>query len=249
MYTTTVQVMFYVMNVVLPILLLSLMNCLVFLLPVDSGEKMTVSVTVFLSFAVFMSLINDSLPQNSDSLCLFSAYVAVQMFLSVCSIVMAATIVFLHGKDREESSASLSSSSSASSMPGGHEESKDSGTRLSSVLLFNTSQETVSVDGFVSDSPSVPGRNSFHNGRTKEDAARTFSVQANGQGGAGARRDLHHWGSLSPRLALHLLTKVKYLAPRERHLLTRTLDKTCFVITVITNLVSCLTFLLLMVAT
>nr|KAG5705344.1 hypothetical protein BaRGS_011116 [Batillaria attramentaria] len=70
------KVLFYVVNVVMPIVLLSLMNCLVFLLPVESGEKMTVSVTVFLSFAVFMSLINDSLPQNSDSLCLFSAYIA-----------------------------------------------------------------------------------------------------------------------------------------------------------------------------
>ncbi|XP_076469984.1 neuronal acetylcholine receptor subunit alpha-7-like [Babylonia areolata] len=61
------KVTFYILNMILPMLLLSLMNCLVFLLPEDSGEKMTVSVTMFLSFAVFLSLINTSLPQNSDT--------------------------------------------------------------------------------------------------------------------------------------------------------------------------------------
>ena len=83
---------------------------------------MTVSVTVFLSFAVFMSLINDSLPQNSDSLCLFSVYVAVQMFLSACSIAMAAVIVFIFSKAKneakEDESANHASSPSNGSVKG-----------------------------------------------------------------------------------------------------------------------------------
>ena len=123
-YTFTLKrkVLFYVVNIILPILLLSLMNCLVFLLPVDSGEKMMVSVSVFLSFAVFMSFINDSLPRNSDSLCLFSVYVAVQMFLSACSIAMAAVIVFIFSKAKNEAkddeSANHASSPSDGSVKG-----------------------------------------------------------------------------------------------------------------------------------
>ncbi|XP_076469982.1 acetylcholine receptor subunit alpha-L1-like [Babylonia areolata] len=61
------KVVFYVLNMIVPVLLLSLMNCLVFLLPAESGEKMTVSVTTFISFELFFSFINDSLPQNSDT--------------------------------------------------------------------------------------------------------------------------------------------------------------------------------------
>ncbi|XP_076469986.1 acetylcholine receptor subunit alpha-type acr-16-like [Babylonia areolata] len=100
-YTLERKVTFYVLNMILPVSLLSLLNCMVFVLPVECGEKMTVSVTVFLSFTVFLSLINNSLPQNSDSVCLFSVYVTVQMFMSVCFIVMGACIVFIYGQDKD----------------------------------------------------------------------------------------------------------------------------------------------------
>ncbi|KAL8596822.1 hypothetical protein ACOMHN_027151 [Nucella lapillus] len=118
-FTLKRKVTFYVFNMILPICLLSLTNYLVFLLPVESGEKMTVSVTIFLSFAVFLSLINNSLPPNSDSVCLFSVYVAIQMSLSVCFIVMAACIVFIYEQDTDVSTPCGTLKSPGSTMPGG----------------------------------------------------------------------------------------------------------------------------------
>nr|KAG5707991.1 hypothetical protein BaRGS_025129 [Batillaria attramentaria] len=108
-FTLQRKVLFHVMQILLPIVLLSLMNCLVFLLPVESGEKMTVSVTVFLSFAVFMSVIAASLPQNSDSVCLFGVFVAVQMLFSVCSIVMAIVTVIVFDTDDQLASGPIES--------------------------------------------------------------------------------------------------------------------------------------------
>ena len=230
------KVMFFVMNMMSPIVLLSLLNCLVFLLPVDSGEKMTVSVTVFLSFAVFMSLINDSLPQNSDSLCLFSAYVAVQMFLSVCSIVMAAVIVFVFDKDRESSSSdptsrphrrpSASTDGKASCELAASCFHPQSGLSPSSTL---SSQCPPPADptGASSEAPCVKG--------------------ARGPAGAGGGARRVPQRSLSPQLAWRLVSTASPLTPHERRLLSRALDKTCFLLTVTVNLLSCLTFVLLMV--
>ncbi|XP_070175646.1 acetylcholine receptor subunit alpha-like [Littorina saxatilis] len=92
--------LFYVVNIIVPMTLLSFLNCLVYVLPTESGEKMTVSVTSFLSLAVFVSFINDTLPQNSDSTCLFSLYVMVHMALSLCSTAVCAVTVNLASRGR-----------------------------------------------------------------------------------------------------------------------------------------------------
>ena len=58
---------FYILSTVLPISLLSLLNLLVFLLPASTGEKMTLAVTVLLSYTVFMSVVNEIMPKTSSS--------------------------------------------------------------------------------------------------------------------------------------------------------------------------------------
>ena len=249
-FTLRRKVMFYVINIMLPIVLLSLMNCLVFLLPVESGEKMTVSVTVFLSFAVFMSLINDSLPQNSDSLCLFSAYVAMQMCLSVCSIFMAAVIVFNFDKDRDSTSFDLSHSQPHSSSA------TESMTLFQSADSFSPSESTVSSSATIvtkcsstnidSTVPNVTGNgiSGFSVARELPDTDKEAATPAVSEAG-----ERGHKGSSSIQLAWRLMTKAKNLTPHERQWLSRTLDRMCFVVTVSVNVFSCLTFIVLMIVT
>ena len=67
--------MFIILNTILPIVMLALLNVLVFALPCESGEKASYAVTVFLAFAVFMTIISSTLPENSDSTSIFSVYV------------------------------------------------------------------------------------------------------------------------------------------------------------------------------
>ncbi|CAC5376083.1 CHRNB4 [Mytilus coruscus] len=59
---------YYLMNIIIPIILLSILNVFTFALPADSGEKMGYCITVFLSFAVFLTIVSSELPKTSGSI-------------------------------------------------------------------------------------------------------------------------------------------------------------------------------------
>lgn len=63
---------YYVLNVILPILVLSLVALLVFWLPAGSGEKVGLAVTVVLSFTVAQDTMGNIVPKTSESLPLLS---------------------------------------------------------------------------------------------------------------------------------------------------------------------------------
>lgn len=73
---------FYMLFLILPSILLSLLNVFVFVLPAGSGEKVGYTITVFLSYALFYTILSDSLPKNSDSVSTIAAYLFFMMFLS-----------------------------------------------------------------------------------------------------------------------------------------------------------------------
>lgn len=50
----------------IPCMLLSMLTCLTFCLPVESGEKVSLGLTVLLSFSVFMLLVAESMPATSE---------------------------------------------------------------------------------------------------------------------------------------------------------------------------------------
>jgi len=47
--------------------MLSVLTCLVFCLPPDSGEKIALGITVLLAFSVFMLAIAEKMPETSES--------------------------------------------------------------------------------------------------------------------------------------------------------------------------------------
>ena len=65
---------FYMINVVAPCLLMSILALLVFYLPPDSGEKVSLGITVLLSFSVFLLLIAENVPKTSDYVPLIGEY-------------------------------------------------------------------------------------------------------------------------------------------------------------------------------
>jgi len=77
--------MFIILNMLLPIIMLAVLNVMVFAIPSESGEKAGYAVTIFLAFAVFMTIISETLPENSDSTSIFSVYV---VLLTVQSTVI-----------------------------------------------------------------------------------------------------------------------------------------------------------------
>ncbi|OWF35901.1 Neuronal acetylcholine receptor subunit alpha-7 [Mizuhopecten yessoensis] len=59
----------------MPIYLLLVMNPLVSVLPCDSGERAGFSLTVFLTFTVFITIVNGVLPANSESMFILSYFI------------------------------------------------------------------------------------------------------------------------------------------------------------------------------
>lgn len=74
--------MFFTINLVFPVLMLSLLSGLVFLLPPDSGERVGFAITCFLSFVVLLQTIMTSMPQTSSPMSLFCYYVILMMLFS-----------------------------------------------------------------------------------------------------------------------------------------------------------------------
>ena len=60
--------MFVIVNVIIPIVFVSLLNILVFLIPAESGERVSYCLTVLLAIAVFLTLVADAMPKSSSSL-------------------------------------------------------------------------------------------------------------------------------------------------------------------------------------
>lgn len=83
---------YMVLSVILPIVMLSVLNLFVFVLPCDSGEKASYAITVFLAFAVFLTIISSELPRNSESLSIFSVYIII---LTIQSTLITMAALFL----------------------------------------------------------------------------------------------------------------------------------------------------------
>ncbi|XP_046581888.1 neuronal acetylcholine receptor subunit beta-4-like [Haliotis rubra] len=78
--------MFYIVSIIFPMTLLSLLNACVFLLPADSGEKMSYLISIFVSYAVFMNFVNDSIPKSGD-VCRLSMYLTLVLCQSCLAII------------------------------------------------------------------------------------------------------------------------------------------------------------------
>ena len=63
-----------IINVLIRIILLSIMDLLVFWLPPESGEKVSLGITVLLSFSVFLLVVDERLPRTSDTVPILSKY-------------------------------------------------------------------------------------------------------------------------------------------------------------------------------
>ena len=65
---------FYVLSFIIPCGVLSVLNLLVFLLPTESGEKVSLGITNLLALVLFQQLIADSLPPSSRYMPILSKY-------------------------------------------------------------------------------------------------------------------------------------------------------------------------------
>ncbi|EPQ10668.1 Neuronal acetylcholine receptor subunit alpha-7 [Myotis brandtii] len=100
-FTVTIRrrTLYYGLNLLIPCVLISALALLVFLLPADSGEKISLGITVLLSLTVFMLLVAEIMPATSDSVPLIAQYFASTMIIVGLSVVVTVIVLQYHHHD------------------------------------------------------------------------------------------------------------------------------------------------------
>ncbi|KAH3811985.1 hypothetical protein DPMN_140404 [Dreissena polymorpha] len=78
---------FALFTLIAPLMALAFLNISLFLVPVESGEKGSFLMTIFLSYGVFITIISDTLPNNSAQTSVFVVLIETLLCLSVLSVV------------------------------------------------------------------------------------------------------------------------------------------------------------------
>ena len=73
--------LFYVLVIIVPCTLLSLINLTVFTLPTESGEKVSLGITNYLALVLILQLIGDMIPPASDGLPVIICEILQQFYL------------------------------------------------------------------------------------------------------------------------------------------------------------------------
>ena len=81
------KLLHYIMTIIFPSVLLSLLSCISFLFPAGSGERVSVVISVLLGLVVFMLIVNERTPVTSNATSMLT-----QFFNSIgASTVLALT--------------------------------------------------------------------------------------------------------------------------------------------------------------
>ena len=94
--------LYVIVNIVLPILFLSILNVLVFILPAESGERVSYAITVLLAIAVFMTIITDTLPKKSEPLPLISYFLMVDLIVSALTSLLTILNLRIYHKEDDD---------------------------------------------------------------------------------------------------------------------------------------------------
>ncbi|XP_061133216.1 neuronal acetylcholine receptor subunit alpha-7-like [Syngnathus typhle] len=93
------RTLFYVVRLLIPSILISILALFVFLLPADSGQKISLGITVMLSQIVFMLLVAQIMPPTSDSVPLIAQYFIITMGIVALSVIVTVVVLQVHHHD------------------------------------------------------------------------------------------------------------------------------------------------------
>ena len=88
--------LYLLVNIVFPTLLFSLLSITVFYLPADSGEKMTLCISILLSLAVFLMVIIEAIPSTATATPLLAEYVLFTTMLVAASVALTVVVQNIH---------------------------------------------------------------------------------------------------------------------------------------------------------
>lgn len=90
------KMLFYLVNLILPVALMTFMTVSVFYLPSDSNEKVTLSISILTSLIVFFLLMLEIIPASSLAVPLFGKYLLFTLVLVSLSACVSVYVLNLH---------------------------------------------------------------------------------------------------------------------------------------------------------
>lgn len=87
------KTLFYTVNLILPAVLISFLCLLVFLLPAEAGEKITLGISILLSLVVFLLLVSKILPPTSLVIPLIAKYLLFTFAMNCLSVLVTVVII------------------------------------------------------------------------------------------------------------------------------------------------------------
>lgn len=90
------KTLFYTVNLIIPCMGMSFLTVLVFYLPSDSGEKVSLSISILLSLTVFFLLLAEIIPPTSLVVPLLGKYLLFTMILVTLSICVTVVVLNVH---------------------------------------------------------------------------------------------------------------------------------------------------------
>ncbi|XP_068693778.1 neuronal acetylcholine receptor subunit alpha-7-like [Montipora foliosa] len=90
--------LFYINNLVVPCIVLALLTATAFLFPPETGERISLTITILLGMTVFMIVVVDAIPPTSEATPLISTYFSVVMV--EISLALLCTCISLNIKHR-----------------------------------------------------------------------------------------------------------------------------------------------------
>ncbi|CAJ0574631.1 unnamed protein product, partial [Mesorhabditis spiculigera] len=90
--------LFYVFNLILPCILITMLTLIGFTLPPDAGEKMSFQITIMLSICIFQNYVTELSPPTSEAIPFLGAFFSLCMFTCAGSCVFTALALNLHNR-------------------------------------------------------------------------------------------------------------------------------------------------------
>ena len=88
--------LYYLIKIILPFALVSFVTLFTFLLPPQTGEKLTLNVTILLSLVIYLQLLSEYVPKSDDETPILTLFCNANFFLVFISCIMTVYVLYLY---------------------------------------------------------------------------------------------------------------------------------------------------------
>ena len=92
----------YVMNILLPCIVFGILCSMSFYVPYDSGERLTLSLSILIAIAVYQVLVADLVPKSTDQTPVLTIFLTVLIVLVVVSVILTTLILRIYTSKFEQ---------------------------------------------------------------------------------------------------------------------------------------------------